>query len=352
MSPTGGSKKQRPVTLTDVARLAGVSIPSASRVLNAGVRGPGTGNEETRKKVLAAAEKLGYTVSLAAQTMKNGRSRTVALVVGDIDDFGAATIISGVMHAAEERGLSLAVRATRDDPRRERAILREMRADRLLAVIFATSRSTDVARERAMDAELRTLRDLGARIVLIGDSTLDYPSVTIDNAKAANALARGLVAAGHRRFAIVAGPEGEVTSQDRADGFRAGLRAEGIEVADADVVHAEFTRNGGFEAGSKLAGRVQSFDHIAAMSDGMAVGVVASLRDAGVHVPDDVEVSGFDHVPMLGDVMPSFSTVEVPLDAFGEAAFSLIEARSPGTVSTISLSAFPIVRGVRIGIDA
>ncbi|GAA4775100.1 LacI family DNA-binding transcriptional regulator [Microbacterium gilvum] len=339
-------KADRPPTLTDVARLAGVSVPTASRALNGGVRGRQSGSPEMRQRVQDAARALGYSVSPAAQAIKGGRARTVALVVSDIDDFGAATMISGVMHAAEKRGVSVAVRTTRDDALRELRLLDELRGERHRAMIIGTSRTTDARREAALASQLSTLEEQGTRVVVIGDSDLPFPAVTVDNREAARALADGLARAGHRRFAVVSGPDLEITARERVAGFLEGLDAHGIVVAPGDVVHRSFSRDGGHAAVDALETPVGDLDAIAAMSDTMAVGVIARLRELGLSSPADVEVSGFDHVPMLGDVLPEFSTVEVPLEAFGEAALSLAlddESSSPG--QRVALRATPIVHG-------
>jgi len=339
----------RPPTLTDVARLAGVSVPTASRVLNGGVRGKQSGSPEMRQRVQDAARALGYSVSPAAQAIKGGRARTIALVVSDIDDFGSATMISGVMHAAEKRGVSVAVRTTRDDPLREIALLEELRGERHRAIVIGTSRTTDARREAALAAQLGTLDAHGTRVVVIGHSALRFPSVTVDNREAAAALAEGLALAGHRRFAVVSGPDFEITSQDRVAGFLEGLDRHGISVLSGDVVHRSFSRDGGYAAVDDLATPVAELDAIAAMSDAMAVGVIARLREQGIEAPGDVEVSGFDHVPMLGDVLPSFSTVEVPLEAFGEAALSLaLDDGDPQPDQRIALRATPIVHGAAV----
>lgn len=343
---TGGSGS-KPVTLTDVARLARVSVPTASRVLNGGVRGKASGTPELRRRVEDAARALGYSVSTAAQAIKDGRARTIALIVSDIDDFGSATMIAGVMHAAEERGLSVAVRTTRDDARRELDLLTQLRGERHRAIVLATSRTTDAEREAVLDEHLRVLQAQGASVVLIGDTDLPYPAVTVDNRRAAARLAAGLADAGHRSFAVVSGPTDQVTSRDRVEGFLEGLAERGIAVPDDDVIHAPFSRDGGFEAVGRLGDRVGGFDVIAAMSDAMAVGAIASLRGRGIEVPDDIEVTGFDHVPMLGDVLPRFSTVEIPLEAFGEAALSLALADAEGDErpTRIALSTETIVNG-------
>jgi len=345
------AKSAKPATLTDVARLAGVSVPTASRVLNGGVRGVDSGRRELRKRVQDAASALGYSVSPAAQAIKDGRARTIGLLVSDIEDFGAATIIAGVMHAAEERGLSVAVRTTRDDARREIDLLTHFRGERHRAIVLATSRTTDARRESALGEQLRILQEQGASIVLIGDSDLDYPRVTIDNRRAAAELAGALVRSGHRRFAIVSGPVEQITARDRVEGFLEGLASHGIAVPGEAVVHAEFSRDGGYEAVDRLGSRIRELDVIAAMSDAMAVGVIARLREHGLAVPSDLEVTGFDHVPMLGDVLPEFSTVEVPLEEFGESALRLALDEPDGVAERthVALKASLIVHGVKVG---
>ena len=339
------SKSAKPATLTDVARLAGVSVPAASRALNGGVRGKQSGSPEVRSRVEEAARTLGYSVSPAAQTIKGGRANTVAFIVGDIDDFGSATMIAGIMHAAEERGVSVAVRTTRDDPTRELDLLTQLRGERHLAVVMATSRTTDAARESAVREQLRVLNDHGARIVVIGDNDLGFPTVTVDNRHAARLLAEGLADAGDRRFAIVSGPSIEVTALERVGGFTEGLGDRGIAVDERDVVHTEFSRDGGYRAVEQLRDRLGEFDVIAAMSDAMAVGVIARLRELGVSTPDDIEVTGFDHVPMLGDVLPGFSTVEVPLERFGGAALELVLDEDAAPDGAVALTATPILHG-------
>ena len=341
-------KPAKPPTLTDVARLAGVSVPAASRALNGGVRGKKSGSPELRERVEAAARTLGYAVSPAAQAIKGGRARTVAFIVADIDDFGSATMISGIMHAAEERGISVAVRTTRDDPMRELDLLTQLRGERHLAVVMATSRTTDAAREASVKEQLTVLQDHGAKIVVIGDNELGFPTVTVDNRHAARLLAEGLVGAGRRRFALVSGPAGQITALERVGGFVEGLAHRGVAVDERDIVHTEFSRDGGHRAVDQLRDRLGEFDVIAAMSDAMAVGVIARLREFGVSVPVDIEVTGFDHVPMLGDVLPGFSTVEVPLEQFGEAALALVLDEHPDGVDTVGLSGTPIIHGEAI----
>lgn len=338
-------RPDKPPTLADVARLAGVSVPTASRALNGGVRGAESGSQELRRRVEDAARALGYSVNPAAQATKGGRARTVALLVGNIEDFGSATIMSGVMHAAEKRGVSVAVRTTLDDQLRELELLTALRGERHRALVIATGRTTDEHRERALEARLRTLAAHGTRVVIIGDSSLDFPSVTVDNHEAARLLADSLAESGKKRFAILSAPPIQITSRDRVAGFLEGLSSHGISVGQEDIIYRTYSRDGGYNAIDQLAGRVAEFDVIAAMSDAMAVGAIARLRELGLESLRDIEVTGFDHIPMLGDVLPRFSTVEVPLKAFGEAALSLALDDDPGASTHIALRATPIVHG-------
>lgn len=337
----------KPPTLADVARLAGVSVPTASRALNGGIRGQNSGTPELRERVRVAARSLGYAVSPAAQAIAEGRARSVGLIVTDIQDFGAATIIAGVMLAAERRGVSVAVHATHDDRARELELLRQLNGERHRAVIIATARTTDTVRERHFGKGLRTLREHGATIVMIGNNSFEFPRVVVDNAAGAEQLAAGLVSSGARRFAVLAGPEGQVTSQARVEGFLDGLAANGIDVSSVPVARGEFTRAGGATAATSLGVQARQYDVIAAMSDAMAVGAITALRELGLETPADVQVTGYDNVPILADVVPRFSTVDVPLIEFGEAALALAWGDADAPVTSVSIRPAVILHGVR-----
>lgn len=332
----------RSVTLSDVARLAGVSLPTASRVLNPGVRGAETGTPELRARVVDAARRLGYVVNAAAQATAAGAGRSITLIVSDLDDFGAATMISGVMHAAEARGLSVSVRATRDDAEREVEIVSALRGERHRGVIFAASRSSDFGREARMVEALRALEAVGTRAVVIGRSELPFASVVIDNHAAASAFAESLCAGIDGRIVVVAGPADQITSRDRLSGFLEGAARAGVEIAPDDVLYTEFSRDGGFRVAAEIEKRMPSLGLVAAMSDAMAVGVIAGLRERGIEARERFEVSGFDNVPMIGDLLPEFSTVSVPLEKFGEAAVGVLLEDEP-SAREIILDAFPIV---------
>jgi LacI family transcriptional regulator len=140
-----------------------------------------------------------------------------------------------------------------------------------------------------------------------------------------------MVALGHRRFAVLAGPRGLLTAKDRLDGFRAGLAAWDVSLGPADIIHGPFTRDGGYEAMSAVLAADEPLpDCVFAVTDVMAVGALARLRAGGLHVPADIAVAGFDDILTLRDVFPPLTTVRLPLKRMGEMAASLALAEAPG----------------------
>jgi LacI family transcriptional regulator len=169
--------------------------------------------------------------------------------------------------------------------------------------------------------------------VAVGQDLLGVDTILPENAAGAQALAQAMVALGHRRFAVLAGPRGLLTARDRLDGFRAGLATWSVPLAPARVVYGPFTRDGGYEAMSALlaAGEPRP-DCVFAVTDVMALGALARLRAQGLAVPADIALAGFDDIGTLRDVYPSLTTVRLPLKRMGEMAAGLVlsEAGGPG----------------------
>ena len=156
-------------------------------------------------------------------------------------------------------------------------------------------------------------------------------TVLPENAAGAEALAQAMVALGHRRFAVLAGPRGLLTARDRLDGFRAGLAAWSVPLDPARVVHGAFTRDGGYEAMSAILAADEPLpDCVFAVTDVMAMGALARLRAGGLQVPADIALAGFDDILTLRDVYPPLTTVRLPLKRMGEMAAGLVLAEAAG----------------------
>jgi len=310
----------RRVTLQDVADRAGVSLTTASRVVNEGPRRVGTG---LAQRVTRAAAELGYTANLQARAVATGQSTMIGVVVHDIADPYFSSIAAGLIEVADARRLLVCMSSTAATEEAEREYVALMRAQRARAVILIGSRSDDVAARDALRAEIAAFTRSGGRAVAVGQDLLGVDTILPENAAGAEALARAMVALGHRRFAVLAGPRGLLTARDRLDGFRAGLAA--WRVPPGQVIHGPFTRDGGYEAMSALLAAPEPMpDCVFAVTDVMAVGALARLRAGGLQVPADIALAGFDDILTLRDVYPPLTTVRLPLKRMGEMAASLI----------------------------
>jgi LacI family transcriptional regulator len=318
----GDSPAGSRVTLQDVADRAGVSITTASRVVNDGTRRVGA---QLAQRVHRAAAELGYTANLQARAVATGRSSMVGVVVHDIADPYFSSIAAGLIEVASRSELLVCMSAAAANGEAESEYVSLMRAQRARAVILIGSRTDDAAERAALGAEVAAFTRQGGRAVCVGQPLLGVDTIVPENAAGADALARALAALGHRRFAVLAGPRGSITVQDRIEGFRAGLAAWSIGLDRAGVVHAAFSRDGGYEAMSAiLASGGKLPDCVFAVNDVMAVGALARLRAAGMSVPGDVAVAGFDDIVTLRDVTPPLTTVRLPLTQMGEMAANMV----------------------------
>jgi LacI family transcriptional regulator len=319
----------RRVTLQDVADLAGVSLTTASRVVNEGSRRVGP---KLAQRVHQAVAELGYTANLQARAVATGQSTMVGVVVHDIADPYFSSIAAGLIEVADARRLLVCMSSTAATEAAEREYVALMRAQRARAVILIGSRTDDTAAREALRAELAAFTSSGGRAVAVGQDLLGVDTVLPENTAGAEALARAMVALGHRRFAVLAGPRGLLTARDRLDGFRAGLAAWNVPLDGDQVIHGAFTRDGGFEAMSAVLAADEPLpDCVFAVTDVMAMGALARLRADGLQVPADIALAGFDDIGTLRDVYPPLTTVRLPLTQMGEMAAELVLSEANGT---------------------
>jgi LacI family transcriptional regulator len=315
--PAAGRSPRRPVRLAEVAAQAGVSLSTASRVLNGG-RSVG---DRYRGRVLAVAERLGYRANPHAQAIARGASDVVGLVVHDISDPYFSAIADGVMRQCEERGLVVVMASTRRDPDRELDYVATLRAQRARAVIIVGSRTRDRDRTARLADEVAGFIESGGRVACISQNRLGTHTVLVQNRIGARDLARELAALGHRRLAVLTGPPELLTARDRHAGFVEGLAAAGVDAVR--TVPGPFTRDGGYAAAEQLIAAGLDATCVFAVNDVMAVGAMAALRDHGLRIPDDVSVAGFDDIQTLRDLVPSLTTVSLPLEEMGERVAAL-----------------------------
>ncbi|QRP48139.1 LacI family DNA-binding transcriptional regulator [Amycolatopsis sp. FDAARGOS 1241] len=331
------------VTLADVASSADVSLATASRVLN----GTASVRMDLRDRVLTAAAELAYAPNAHAQALAGGTHRTVGVICHDVSDPYFATIAAGVMKVANAGGLLVMLADTFRDPDREVAYVSALRAQRASAIVLIGSSFEDRSWERAMAAELEPYRRGGGQVAAVSRHRgLKVDTVQPDNRGGAAALAKELVGLGHRRFAVLAGPARLTTVCDRLDGFAGELAAHGVTLAGEDVLETAFCREGGYDAAKRLLDRPkrQRPTCVFAVTDVMAMGALAALREAGVSVPREMSVAGFDDIPVVRDLTPALTTVALPLEQLGERAMDLALKGSGARTRTIRLGAEVVLR--------
>jgi len=310
------------VTLQDVADRAGVSLTTASRVVNDGSRRVG---QALADRVHQAVGELGYTANLQARAVATGQSTMIGVALRDISDPYFSSIAAGLIEVAGAGGHLVCMTSTAAHEDAEREYVALMRAQRALAVVLVGSRSDSPAAREALRSELEAFTRSGGRAACVGQDLLGVDTVLPENRAGADALARALAALGHRRFAVLAGPRSLLTGQDRTEGFSGGLHAWSVPLDPARVVHGDLSRDGGYAAMSEILAAGEPLpDCVFAVSDIMAVGALARLRAAGLDVPGDIALAGFDDIPTLRDVYPPLTTVRLPLKRLGELAARLV----------------------------
>jgi LacI family transcriptional regulator len=301
-------------SITSVAKRAGVSITTVSRVLNNSSHPVGL---EVRERVLEAAKSLNYSPSALARAMVTQNTHIIGVIVGDASDPYFATIVRGIADTARAEGyLTLICNSDRiPDVELEFArLLRDYRAD---GVIFAGGGLTDPTYLEEIKGILAWFKAHHAPVVVLGNHLFDSPQVNIDNAGATRDMTEYLVQLGHRRIAYITGPAGLTTSEMRLDGYRQVLVKHGLELEPELVFRGDFTYESGREAAEFFLGQETLPTAFFAANDISAIGCLAALKERGIKIPEQVSVAGFDNVASTQYTDPQLTTVDVPMREMG-----------------------------------
>ncbi len=320
------SEPKRPsgktATINDIARLAEVSKKTVSRVIN---NSPFV-KEDTRKRVEAVIAEHGYSPDPQARGLAFRRSFLVGMIYDNPSPNYVVNMQQGVLDAVRGSGLELLVHPCN---RGSDTFLNEVRAfivrQKLFGVVMPPSVSED-------DRVVAILREADCPYVRIASVSLDEPAcmvVTHDSRGAARA-ARHLAELGHRRIAFISGPDSFRSSHERGRGFAEGLAEHGMTLDPAYVRRGAYTFESGVEAATELLALPQRPTAIFAGNDEMAIGVMKAARDAGLKVPEDLSIVGFDDLPMASRVWPYLTTVRLPIRDMGRMAAEKLTARSRG----------------------
>jgi LacI family transcriptional regulator len=302
-------------TIKDVAKAAKVSVATVSRALN----GHASVSEDARKRVVDAARKLRYVPHSAARSLITRRTQTIGVLLPDLHGEFFSELIRGIDQAARREGLHILVSSSHDDAKEAAAAIRTMsgRVDGLLIM--------------SPHIDARMLKDTlpsGLPIVLMNTPIDDvgYDTIAIDNYWGAHAMVRHLVGRGYRSIAMIAGPENNYDAKERLRGYREAL-AELQPHTPARVFAGDFSEESGYRAGQRIIGLRDRPDAVFAANDMMAVGCQFALTEAGMQVPRDIGLAGFDDIPIARFMSPPLTTVRVQIAELGQQALERLVAR-------------------------
>lgn len=313
--------------MVDVARLAGVSIGTVSRVLNNTNHPVG---EATRARVLEAAAKIDYSPNALSRSLARGRTHTVGVIVHDITDSYFNEIVRGIDDVAGEQGYLVLVCSSYRDAGKEFEYVRKLRSQRCDGIIFVGGglRLTEYLVD--LDAQLEGLRNQGGAVVMLAPTDLTRPRIIADTGPAIAELVDHLVSIGHRHIALIKGPPQVKTSAERATAFDVALRRHGIE-PDIDLrATGHFDREKGAAALAELFDRGKQFTAAVCLNDQMAVGCLMEAKARGLRVPADLSIAGIDDLPVTRYLDPPLTTVRVPMRELGRAGMRSILSQLDG----------------------
>jgi len=321
----------------DVAKKSGLSVVTVSRVLN---NAPSV-REKNRQKVLQAMKELNYLPHSAARSLALGRTGVIGLILGTLQDSVFEGIVKEVNDQLEERGFFLALSI--DDYRKRR---REggtnylFQKDRVDGVILLSS--------MLEDAYVRELKAKGIPFVLIDNHNPESEAtmVQVDNYEGGYLAGRHLLELGHRQIGYIYGPERMLSARERKDGFLKALADEGVEPTAA--TRGGFAIKDGYRAAKEWIASGVKLTAVAAADDFMALGAMQAYQDAGLRVPQDISVIGYDDQDFAGEIHPSLTTVKQPTSELGREAvkrlIAIIGGEANDTRELIKLKPKLIVR--------
>ena len=316
------------ITMRDVALAAGVSIKTVSNVINdyPYLR------EQTRQNVLDSIARLGYQPNLSARGLRSGRTGAISLVIPDLTNVYFAELADAVMSAASNHDLAVMIEQSGGDRDRELSILRGPRMRMVDGILYSVL---------GLSQEDAALVDIPTPVVLLGDRIFNGPvdHVTIQNVEAARAAAEHILSLGRTRVLAFGAHEHEVIGSAglRLTGFNQALDRAGLPHQQELVINVgRWHRSDGAEAMRRVLASGLHFDGMVAFNDSIALGAMRVMQEAGLRIPDDVAVIGFDDIDETRYSLPTLSTIDPGRGEIAEAAVRFLTERIGNKEKTIA----------------
>ena len=307
-------------TIRDVARRASVSVASVSRALN----GVDNVRSETRERIMAAVNELGYVPNAAARSLSLARAHAIGVVLPDLHGEFFSECVRGMDREASRRGYLLLLSNMHDDSEQSAMALRAMRG-RVDGLLVMAPHIAPGSLEKALP------QALPAVLINAPGEVASRPGLRVDNRTGAETMVRHLLDSGYRNLVHIAGPEGNVDARERADGFRDAMHRLAPELP-VRIIAGDFNEESGEAAAHQIVRGTEPVDAVFAANDMMAIGCLHALRAGGRRVPEDIGVTGFDDVPLARYL--DLTTMRVRIAEIGaravERLVDMLEGHGPG----------------------
>ncbi|MDQ0339809.1 LacI family transcriptional regulator [Caldalkalibacillus uzonensis] len=303
------------VTIYDVAREAGVSMATVSRVVN----GNPNVKPVTRKKVLETIKRLGYRPNAVARGLASKRTTTVGVIIPDISSLFYAELARGIEDIATMYNYNIILCNSDQRPQKEIHLINTLLEKQVDGLLFMGNQITEE------HIELFTTSTVPIVLASTKDEKEEMPSVVIDYEQAAYDAVKLLLDKGHTRIGFISGPvEDKFSGQERLTGYRKALEEAGLPVDETLIRYGDYRYDSGLKAAEELIGLAEPATAIVAMSDEMAIGAIHACQDHGLKIPGDVEVIGFDNTRLTSMVRPRLTSVVQPMYDIGAVAMRLL----------------------------
>jgi len=307
----------RTTRIQDVAKLAAVSTATVSRALAT----PERVSPQARARVLEAIAKTGYVPNPAARSLRSQKTYMVLVVLPDLANTFFSRILRGIEETLFEAGYGMIIGDLDGSPEKEAHFAAFTAAGRVDGAILLNGHLFGQSRDGKGEAARINIPLVALCEAIPG---ADIPQIEIDNRAAASRMARHLASIGHRRIAYVSGPADNILERERFLGYQDGLKAAGLPFDPALVLPGDFTIESGIAAGHDLLARAERPTAAFCTSDEMAIGLMRTLLSAGVRVPQDMSVAGFDDIEFAAVAEPALTTIRQPRRELGQAAASIL----------------------------
>lgn len=305
------------ITIKDVARIAGVSIATVSAALN---DKPGVG-ADTKFRVLAVAEKLGYELNILASALVTKKTHTIGLIISDISNPFFTKVVRGIEDVANENGFNLVLCNTDEEGQKEKGYLRILQRKQVDGFIIVSSERNST--------HIKSLVEDNVPVVLL-DRKLEgihTDSVVVDNIEGSYKAVSHLINLGHRKIGIIHGPKTIMTGRDRLEGYQRALRDYNLPLDSKYIKEGNFKQEGGYSKTLELLELKDPPSALFVANNLMTLGAFKALKEEGIKIPEKIALIGFDNMEWAPLANPPLTAVSQPIYKLGTSAANLLLSR-------------------------